>query len=323
MKRKVCAAVIGCLIVIFFLFPRLVSEAATRGLLLWFQVVLPALLPFLILSSVILELKLSDTVSRLLYPIFHRLFGISQAGCYPVVIGMLSGYPLGAATVAEMLHRGRISQKEAQYILHFCNNASPMFLIEFIGVVSLQWKQPLLVIVMIYLAAWTNAGLERFFLQNRKCGKNLFVGNTGYGSADFQAQGELSLIEILDQSILHGFTVLAKVGGYIILFSILAALMEHLLPCSPEIKAVLAGILEITSGAEKIAAASFSAQSRMLLLMACSAFGGLSSVAQSASVLTGTGLSLSCYIFAKLRQALIAAGYMLLVISLFGIDVLY
>lgn len=323
MKRKICAAVIGCLILVFFLFPRIVSEAATGGLLLWFQVVLPALLPFLILSSVILELKLSDTVSRLLYPIFHRFFGISQAGCYPVVIGILSGYPLGAATVAEMLHRGRISQKEAQYILHFCNNASPMFLIEFIGVISLQWKQPLLVIILIYLAAWTNAGLERFFLHNKNPGRQLFMGDSGYRKADLQAQGELSLIEILDESILHGFTVLAKVGGYIILFSILAALMEYLLPFQPEIKAVIAGVLEITSGAEKIAGASFSAEVRMLLLIACSAFGGLSSVAQSASVLTGTGLSLRRYIFAKLRQALIAAGYMVLVISLFGIDVLY
>lgn len=323
MKRKIYAAVIGCLIPVFFLFPGIVSEAATRGLLLWFQVVLPALLPFLILSSVILELKLSDTVSRLLYPIFHRFFGISRAGCYPVVIGMLSGYPLGAATVAEMLHRGRISRKEAQYILHFCNNASPMFLIEFIGVVCLQWKQPLLVIALIYLAAWTNAGLERFLIQNKKSGNSLFSAKDEYRKADFRAQGELSLIEILDQSILHGFTVLAKVGGYIILFSILADLLEYLLPFSSGIKAVIAGILEITSGAERIAGASFSTEPRMLLLVACSAFGGLSSVAQSASVLTGTGLSLRRYIFAKLRQALIAVGYVALIISLFGVDVLY
>ncbi len=323
MKRKIYAAVIGLLILVFFLFPRIVSEAGTAGLLLWFQIVLPALLPFLILSSVILELRLSDSVSRVLYPFFHFLFGISKAGCYPVVIGMLSGYPLGAATVAEMLHRNKISRAEAQYILHFCNNASPMFLIEFIGVVNLQLKQPLLVIVMIYLAAWTNAGLERFLIRGKRFRQRPHGDYHAPGMAELQAQGEPTLIEILDNSILHGFTVLAKVGGYIILFSILAALFEYLLPFQAGVKAAIAGILEITSGAEQIAGAPFSTELRLILLMGCSAFGGLSSVAQSASVLAGTDLSVRKYICAKLRQAFIAAGYTAILIALFGIDVLY
>lgn len=314
MKQKMYAVVIGGIIISFFLFPRMVSVAATDGLLLWFQVVLPALLPFLILSSVILGLGLDDSISRFVAPVFTRFFGISKAGCYPVVIGMLSGYPLGAATVAEMVRRDRITTQEAQYILHFCNNASPMFLIEFIGLSCLDIKYPIFVIVIIYLAVWTNAGLERLFRRNS------FQTNS---PLLLHAQHKQSLIELIDESILQGFTISTKVGGYIILFSILSAMIEWMVPIGEEAGAVITGILEITTGANLIAHIGFSEQWCMVFLIGCSAFGGLSSVVQSASVLSGTGLSVKKYIFAKMRQALIASGYMLLFISLFGTDVLH
>lgn len=314
MKRMLYAAVSGIIILIFFLYPQVVSASAKEGLLLWFQVVLPALLPFLILSSVILGLGIDGSISRLVSPVLTRVFGISKAGCYPVVIGMLSGYPLGAATVAEMVRREKISLEEAQYILHFCNNASPMFLLEFIGVNCLGLRQPLLVLGIIYLAAWTNALIERL-LRRRS-----FQGEM---PPMWLMQQKVSLIELLDDSILRGFTVLAKVGGYIILFSILAGVLEQALPLPVSVRAVITGLLEITSGADQMVHMAIPEQHRMILLLGCSAFGGCSSVAQSASVLADTGLSIRKYICAKSRQAVLAAGYTMLLISLFGMDVLY
>lgn len=314
MKRKLYAVVIGALVLVFFLYPKVVSESAGEGLLLWFQAVFPALLPFLILSSVILGLGLNDSVSRVVAPVLTRLFGISRAGCYPVVIGMLSGYPLGAAAVAEMVKKEKLSLQEAQYILHFCNNASPMFLIQYIGVTCLGLKVPLCVMGIIYLSAWTNAELERVIRHLSFQTNRVPV---------LHIQQKQSLIALLDESILYGFTVLAKVGGYIILFSILAGVLEHLLPVSAQVRAIVTGILEITTGAEQIANMSIAKSWRMVLLVGCSAFGGLSSVAQSASVLAETGLSIRQYIFAKMRQAMIAALYVILLISLFGVDMLH
>ncbi len=314
MKRMLYAAVSGMIILIFFLYPQVVSASAKEGLLLWFQVVLPALLPFLILSSVILGLGVDDSISRLVSPVLTRMFGISKAGCYPVVIGMLSGYPLGAATVAEMVRRERISVEEAQYILHFCNNASPMFLLQYIGVNCLGMRHPLLVLGVIYLAAWTNAVLERMIRHS---------SFTGEMPPIWRTQQKTSLIELLDDSILRGFTVLAKVGGYIILFSILAGVLEQTLPVPVTVRAVITGLLEITSGADQMVHMAIPEQWRMILLLGCSAFGGCSSVAQSASVLAETGLSIRRYLFAKSRQAVFAAGYMAFLISLFGMDVLY
>lgn len=314
MQRKQYAVVIGLLILFFFFCPKVVSISAKEGLLLWFQVVLPALLPFLILSSVILGLGLNDSISRIVSPILTRMFGISNAGCYPVVIGMLSGYPLGAATVAEMVKRDRISRSEAQYILHFCNNASPMFILQYIGVECMGLRQPLLILAVIYLSAWTSAVIERLI-------RHLSFRN--HQVPLLHARQKQSLIAILDESILHGFTVLTKVGGYIILFSILVGALKQVVVIPIPFRAVLTGFLEITTGADQIMQMTIPERWRMILLTGCTAFGGLSSVAQSASVLAETGLSIRSYLWAKLRQAIIAAGYMALLISLFGIDVLH
>ena len=52
-KQTIMAMVIGSIIIVFLLFPQAVSDSVKEGLLMWFQIVLPSLLPFSIVSSVI------------------------------------------------------------------------------------------------------------------------------------------------------------------------------------------------------------------------------------------------------------------------------
>lgn len=313
MKQKILATIIGGIIIIFLIFPQAVSESATEGLLMWFQIVLPTLLPFSIVSSVIMGLGLTGGISRVVAPILCRFFGISKMGCYPVVVGMLSGYPLGAATVARLYQQGDIGRREAQYILHFCNNASPMFLVEFIGVSCLGLHKPLLILIIVYLAGWLGAFCERIVFKIQ--GKKILSSNP-VKHAVRHGGSSPGIIKVLDESILHSFVMLTKVGGYIILFSILAGVIRQMWSM-PEIwKASLVSILEITSGAISVVGAAPGSMG-MILLAGFSAFGGFSSVAQTASVLSETDLSMFQYLLAKLRQGLFAMGICWLVVSIF------
>lgn len=88
----------------------------------------------MVLSNFMIKQNVTGAVSRVAYPVFARVFGLSKAGCYPAVIGLLSGYPVGAKTTAQLYREKMLSKSEAQYLLTFCNNASPMFLLEYIGV---------------------------------------------------------------------------------------------------------------------------------------------------------------------------------------------
>ena len=248
-KQTIMAMVIGSIIIVFLLFPQAVSDSAKEGLLMWFQIVLPSLLPFSIVSSVIMGLGLTERITGVVTPVLQRVFGITRSGCYAVVVGMLSGYPLGAATTAELYRGQRICKEEAQYILTFCNNASPMFLTEFIGVSCMGLHKPLIVLILVYIAGWIGSVIDR---GGRHIMRSLGLENSW--SAEFAGRKQEkpyagNVINVLDESILHSFVILTKVGGYIILFSILAGIVQQMCPFAPEYKAGIVSALEITTGA--------------------------------------------------------------------------
>ena len=293
-KQTIMAMVIGSIIIVFLLFPQAVSDSAKEGLLMWFQIVLPSLLPFSIVSSVIMGLGLTERITGVVAPVLQRVFGITRYG-----------YPLGAATTAELYRGQRICKEEAQYILTFCNNASPMFLTEFIGVSCMGLHKPLIVLILVYIAGWIGSVIDR---GGRHIMRSLGRGNSW--SAEFAGRKQENpyagnVINVLDESILHSFVILTKVGGYIILFSILAGIVQQMCPFAPEYKAGIVSALEITTGAVLLSSTIPGISGQVLLAAFC-AFGGLSSVAQTASVISETDLSTGKYVIAKIRQGIIA-----------------
>lgn len=297
MRRKFFIVASVLFVLLFVLFPDISSKGAENGLLLWFNVIIPSLCPFMIISTMLIKLDVTSFISNMFYPVFHKVFGLSKNGCYPAITGMLSGYPLGAKTVADMYKTGAFSKNEAQYIISFCNNASPMFMLEYTGIKCLGLKQPAIMLLIIYMSAFINTFFEKYKPED---GINNKTGTGGI-------RKKYPLIEALDESILGSAITLVKVGGYIILFSILTELLQSMVTSSEIVKIAGAGLLEITTGCEVLAGTALPLYIKCILASAFCAFGGMSSVAQTSSTLIGTGLSNRKYVFAKSRQAVIAA----------------
>ncbi len=323
MKRKIMILCILTVLAMLLLFPDSVSKGATDGLMLWFSIVFPALLPFMILSGVIVRLNITSAIGRIIYPLFHGILGVSESGCYPVVVGFLSGYPLGAKTVADLYQSGKITGKEAQYLLSFCNNASPMFMLEYMGVYCIGLKKPWLILLVVYASGILNALFLKWmeYIWDKIRGKS----HQGLGNLDeayckglYCNRKKQSMISALDDSILDSFVTLAKVGGYIILFSIFAQLVEELLRIPAIAKMLGLGIIEITTGGEYVKAMDISLTEKWIAGCLFCGFGGFSSIAQTASVLQGSGLSIKRYIVAKIGHAFMAAVIAVFVMHLVG-----
>lgn len=300
MRRRFFIVALTLLVLLFIIFPDIASNGAKKGLELWFNVVIPSLFPFMVISTLLIKLDVTSFISRLFYPVFHKIYRISKEGCYPAVIGMLSGYPLGAKTVADLYKMEAFTKEEAQYILGFCNNASPMFMLEYIGVKCMGLGQPMLMLVIIYLSAFINA-LAGFYRPSGESFKN----------RDIKIKTKTKkypVMEALDESILSSAVTLVKVGGYIIFFSILTELLQDMVAVSDAVKIVGSGILEITTGGEVLSEACLPEYIKCILFSTFCAFGGMSSVAQTSSVLIGTDLSILKYVLVKTRQAAIAAA---------------
>ena len=122
-------------ILLFFImlsFPQEVFDGASEGLLLWFQIVLPTLLPFIIISNILIQTNSISMLSRIFGPAFQKIFRISTDGSFVVLAGFLCGYPMGAKVTSDLILAGRITKSEGSYLLSFCNNTSPMFIISYV-----------------------------------------------------------------------------------------------------------------------------------------------------------------------------------------------
>ena len=103
------------------------------------------------------------------------------------------------------------------------------------------------------------------------------------------------------------FETMVKIGGYIMIFSILAVYLvvlplpfQETLPASvfPFVRPALLGAVEITTGIQAIAS-SVPGRTGAVLIVASAAFGGFSGIFQTKSVLKNAGLSIRHYMLWK------------------------
>lgn len=299
-KQKITIFLLLSLLLCFFFFPSLCFSGAKGGLTLWFYTIIPSLLPFLIVSNLILRLNLLPYLTPLLAPFFQKFFSVSKTGCYPILIGLLSGYPMGAKACADLVRKGEISKEEGQYLLSFVNNASPMFITSFVA--SQCLKLPSLQYIfygLILGSAFLCSLFFRMFSQKNKTRKQ-FVSTC----VPAQKDEPLPLITALDSSILDSFITITKIGGFIILFSILGEFVLALPAYLGFLRYLLLCTIEITTAVHFVSISAYSMPIKIILILATTTFGGLSGLFQTQSVIAESGLSLTHYIIMKLIQSL-------------------
>ncbi len=238
MKKTISAILIFLLIFYMLTKPAEAVAAAGNGLVLWYQTILPTLLPFAVLSNLFISSNMFYMLSRFLYPIVRLFLPVSREGTFPVFAGFLFGFPMGSRISAVMLSENKLSYEEASVIFAVTNNMSPVFISSFILHHAL--KLPQLVIptfIALYLPAIL---LGRLLFYRQKKAQNAPHKNTAPG---FQVN-----FKIMDAAIMNGFETLTKLGGYIMLFSIIASLMNHLPLPTIGMKAFAVGLTEITNG---------------------------------------------------------------------------
>lgn len=308
-KLRCCLLKTGMLLFLccLLVFPAAALSGAKNGLMLWFHQVLPSLLPFLILSTLFLSTGLSDSIARLFAPVLSPIFRCSPSGCYAVVIGLLAGLPVGAKTIASLTESGRITKKEGEYLLPLCNNPSPLFLLGFISVSVLNRPDLRYAVLLIVTGSSILASvLLRPHADTAPDSEPSFYESTTNHTFTFS-------FLLLDAAIEHAFSALTKVGGYIILFSVLSAFLTKL-PLSSFNLACLSSFLEITSGSTALASQTLPSSVFIPVITGFVTFGGLSAAAQTKSVLAGIKFPFAHYLLTKAVAGLIAGLLMTLLL---------
>lgn len=295
------------ILILFFLLlmlnPQTTVSGASTGLLLWFHSIIPSLLPFMILSNLLVSLNGISLFTAFLSPLTSWLFGISRNGSYALLTGFICGYPMGAKTCADLIREKKISSSEGQYLLGFVNNPGPAFITGYILQNILDSQYPALPFLLsIYGAPFFMALILKLFPGRRPSKKE---GKSLPFSPFLPAKGVN--FNILDEAIMDGFETATRLGGYIILFSILSAFIAKQELLALPVKAVLLSATEITTGIHFLG--SNSGEYRNMAICACASFGGLSGLFQTKSVISDTPLRLLPYMADKLCISILAAVF--------------
>ncbi len=262
--------------------------------MLWYNQVLPTLLPFAIVSNILIYSGYLEYLVKPLAPIIKRLLPVSSNGAFVLLSGFLFGFPMGSKNCAELLRCGQITKSEADVLFIITNNISPVFISSFI--LNQQLNLPSRTAIS-YLILYLPPLLIGKVLLQRKQGKTDTPGDAQAASltaAKRPASRFQMNFKIIDAGIMNGFETLTRLGGYIMLFSMIASILQKL-PFSENFKLMCTGITEITNGIHLIPKIIPHADSQYILAMAFTAFGGLSGIAQTSSMIKDTGLSLRAY----------------------------
>lgn len=294
MKKKIIFLPIIILVFYILVCPIKAVNAASFGLMLWYQKVLPTLLPFSILSGILIESGYLSYLTRYLYPITKWLLPTSQAGSFIFFSGFLFGFPMGSKNCALLYQKNEISREEAEILAIVCNNISPVFIGSFI--LEQQLKLPQLILPSYFLVYLPPILLGNLLLRKSsvKMERKKIHTSQKMPASRFQMN-----FKIIDTGIMNGFETLTKLGGYIMLFSITASIFKTLsLP--DKLSSLLIGSVELTNGIAVLSKLSISSELKYIAAMGFTAFGGISGLAQTFSMTKECHFSKKNYFCAKL-----------------------
>lgn len=299
-----------CIIIILYyiLAPNEAFLASKEGLLLWFEQLLPTLLPFSIISNLLVCSNLFSEIHR------KKGFPFSIAKGFIVFCGFLFGFPIGSKLTADFYHKGLLNQKEAQILCFFTNNLSPVFLSSYVCNAMLHhtnWILPMY--VNLYLPSLLY-GIILLYRTKRLCHlKGVQDIHKNMPESKFCIN-----MQLLDTGIINSFLVLIKLCGYIVMFSILVHFITGITWLPPVIKLVLTCSLEVTNATASIAAYPLPDNVLYICCIAMLSLGGACTMAQTGSILSQTDLSLKKYVLQRLVLTVIcticAAIYQLFLI---------
>lgn len=291
--------------------PRQIALATAGGLALWYHSVLPTLLPFSILSGIMVRSGIYDSLSERIYPWFSKIYPVRAPLIYPLIAGFLFGFPLGSKICADLYDTGKITAKEAEVISCISNNFGPAFLYNYM-VLSLNggFLSGWMLLLICYLPPLLLGRFVLFSVQHQLPEKR---------PQKMPASRSAISLKIIDDGIMNGFSTMIKLAGYIMLFAIAADFLKQFPIKYDLILCLCTGLLEITNGIHLTSGAALPFHVKYLIDIFIVSFGGISGLFQTASMLRQLSFSLRHYACFKLACAILATGFLELVCRLYAI----
>lgn len=133
-RKKYVSLIILIFTILLVLFANNNLTAARSGISLWASNVVPSLFPFFVAANLLGYSSVPYYLSKYAKPIMKPLFNMPGIAAFSFIMGLISGFPVGAKITCDLYENKIISKREAETMLCFTNNSSPLFIIGTVGV---------------------------------------------------------------------------------------------------------------------------------------------------------------------------------------------
>jgi len=319
------------------IFPKESFEGALYGINLWINTILPALLPFFIGSSIMMELGIIKLLGHFLEPIMRPLFNVPGEGAFALAMGLTSGYPVGAKIAASLREQNMCTKAEAERLMSFCNNSGPLFMIGAVG--TGIYNNPILgyiILISNYLSAITTGFFFKYYRRDYPKKKLEKTKSLSIILREFYTtykKNRKPIGILLGNAVKDSVNSLLMICGFIVLFSVILKILETIgimyilsLPINSIIQifnlhpslapSIAKGIFEITLASKSISETVAPLYQKIIVTGMIIAWGGLSIHAQVLSIISKTDIKVTPYIIAKIFQGLISSIYSFVLIRI-------
>jgi sporulation integral membrane protein YlbJ len=325
-------------------FPDEAFKSAVEGLDVWFNIVLPALLPFFIGSQLLMGLGVVHFMGVLLEPFMRPLFNVPGVGSFVMAMGLASGYPVGAMLTGKLVKKKLCTTWEAERLMSFTNTADPLFMVGAVAVGMFKDVRLGAVIALAhYISALLLGVIMRFYAKDRETTPQL-AASKRRESIMLRATRELLRArkednrpfgKLLGDCIKDSINSMLLILGFIILFSVIirivtvAGFVDMICPAINVIlklfgineslsSAIISGLFEITLGTKLASSASAPLMQRVIIASSIIAWSGLSVHFQVISMVSDTNIKIAPYIFARFLHAVLAGAvtYVLMIMPI-------
>lgn len=297
-------------------------QASGQGLTIWWRIVFPALLPFLVLVEILLASGFAHGIGVLLEPFTRKALGLPGSFGWILPLGLTAGYPAVASAAASLYKQGKISAQEAEKMVsaaHFC---SPMLIIVVIGTGFLTHPALGLFLLIIHWISGLASAISLHLLYSARSADNPSVSVTApAASISFtnafkemelaRKQDGRSFGKLLGDSVSNAVQTLMITGGTILIFAVVIHVI-HSLFSSIVPSALIAGLLEIHLGTFAMANLKIPAAMCAAIIGGALGWSGLSAYLQIRAILAPAGIGGRHFLIHRLMHGAYAYIFTLL-----------
>ena len=309
-------------------------SAVKSGISLWATSVVPSLFPFFVATELLMHTNIVYHIGNILNRFMKPLFNVRGEGAFAFIMGIISGYPIGAKIATNFRKEHICTKEECERLLSFTNNSGPLFIIGSVGILLYRNTMIGLLLFITHLLASLSVGiLFRFWKKNSHADS---YSSTSKAYTENKTQASFSnLGEILSESIVSSIKSILVIGGFVVIFSSIISILKssgithmieiittpffNFIHISPSfIEPLFTGFFEITNGISTISNIAYKKLSINILMTAfLLGFGGISVLLQVLSITSKSDLSIKPYIYGKLLHGIIAALYTYILMNVF------